>query len=206
MPKFIPDLAKMTDAQTLAAISVPPLIAFLAMLPATMVIRTEGVQRLGLGLNRLPSAIWQGALAVLVVVPLMLVAGALNEWAWQHLHLAPHPKAHEMLQMIHNNHAHRLLQFGIVVSAVVVAPLAEEMFFRGGIQTILRYSTNLPWIAVIITSFFFAMMHQGWTRGPIFFLGVCLGYIYERTGNLWTCIILHSLFNCSAIFLFWKFH
>jgi membrane protease YdiL (CAAX protease family) len=206
MPRFIPDPTKVTDGQLLFASTLPPLCAFLAMLPATLIIRVDGVQKLGLSLNRIPQAIWQGVLAILIVFPLMLVASAINEWAWTHLQMLPHPEAHEMLQMIQRNHVNRLLQLGIVISAVVVAPLAEEMFFRGGIQTILRYATNLPWIAVLITSLFFALMHEGWTRGPIFFLGICLGYIYERTGNLWTCIILHSLFNCSAIFLFWKFH
>jgi membrane protease YdiL (CAAX protease family) len=37
---------------------------------------------------------------------------------------------------------------------------------------------------------------------PIFFLAICLGYAYERTGSLWTSIVMHSLFNATSTYLF----
>ena len=39
---------------------------------------------------------------------------------------------------------------------------------------------------------------------PIFLLALCLGYAYERTGNLWTTITMHALFNttCTLLFIF----
>jgi membrane protease YdiL (CAAX protease family) len=51
------------------------------------------------------------------------------------------------------------------------------------------------WLAIFIASAIFTSVHPMWMWPPIFFLALCLGYAYERTGNLWTTIVMHSLFN-----------
>ena len=51
------------------------------------------------------------------------------------------------------------------------------------------------WVAIFIASAIFTSVHPRWMWPPIFFLAICLGYAYERTGNLWTTIVMHSLFN-----------
>jgi membrane protease YdiL (CAAX protease family) len=58
------------------------------------------------------------------------------------------------------------------------------------------------WGGILCAALCFAMVHAWWMRPPIFFLAVALGYLYERTGNLWACITVHALFNCSSIFLY----
>src|SRR5204863_1206493 len=83
----------------------------------------------------------------------------------------------------------------LILGAVAVAPLAEELLFRGHIQTLLRGATRRPWLAVIITSIIFAGIHPTWTIPPIFVLSLALGYAYERTGNLWLNIFMHAMFN-----------
>jgi membrane protease YdiL (CAAX protease family) len=61
------------------------------------------------------------------------------------------------------------------------------------------------WIAVIITSAVFALVHPLWTAPLIFLLALCLGYAYERTGSLWVPITMHAMFNISSTFLFLNF-
>jgi membrane protease YdiL (CAAX protease family) len=51
------------------------------------------------------------------------------------------------------------------------------------------------WLAIFIASVIFTSVHPMWMWPPIFFLALCLGYAYERTGNLWTTIVMHGLFN-----------
>jgi membrane protease YdiL (CAAX protease family) len=51
------------------------------------------------------------------------------------------------------------------------------------------------WLAIVITSLLFAMMHERWMQPAIFILSLGLGYTYERTGNLWSSIAVHLLFN-----------
>jgi len=58
------------------------------------------------------------------------------------------------------------------------------------------------WLAVIITSVVFAIIHPLWTAPMIFLLSLCLGYAYERTGSLWVPIIMHAMFNTSSTVMF----
>jgi membrane protease YdiL (CAAX protease family) len=58
------------------------------------------------------------------------------------------------------------------------------------------------WTAIILTSAMFTSVHPRWMWPPIFFLAICLGYAYERTGSLWTSIVMHSLFNATSTYLF----
>jgi membrane protease YdiL (CAAX protease family) len=39
---------------------------------------------------------------------------------------------------------------------------------------------------------------------PLFVLAIGLGYLYERTGNLWATICAHSLFNAVQLLLFFQ--
>jgi membrane protease YdiL (CAAX protease family) len=83
------------------------------------------------------------------------------------------------------------------------------MLFRGHIQTILVRAfrggggSTGRWTAVIVTSVIFALVHPLWMSPLIFLLALCLGYAYERTGNLWVAIFIHAMFNSieTAIFL-----
>ena len=71
----------------------------------------------------------------------------------------------------------------------------------------LEYDASRPrwvqaWLAILITSALFAIVHPLWTAPIIFFLSVALGYVYERTGNLWVPIGLHALFNATSTALY----
>jgi len=59
------------------------------------------------------------------------------------------------------------------------------------------------WLAILLASALFALVHPAWMRPTIFFLAICLGYAYERTGNLWTNVVMHAIFNAvnTALFL-----
>lgn len=54
------------------------------------------------------------------------------------------------------------------------------------------------WAAIIVTSALFACVHPRWTWPPIFVLSLCLGYAYERTGNLWVPVVIHAAFNSTS--------
>lgn len=58
------------------------------------------------------------------------------------------------------------------------------------------------WIAIVITSLIFALMHlgQGLAPIPLFGLSILLGYLYQRTGSLLPCIGLHMLNNGYSVF------
>ena len=55
------------------------------------------------------------------------------------------------------------------------------------------------------TSIIFAAIHPAWMAPLILLLALCLGYAYERTGNLWVCIVIHAAFNMFQTVAFLNF-
>ena len=76
----------------------------------------------------------------------------------------------------------------------VVPGFCEELLFRGAILT-----NCLPFgrtNAIVISSLLFAMMHENPTQILYTFVaGVLLGLVYEKTGSIWNCIVLHIMNN-----------
>jgi membrane protease YdiL (CAAX protease family) len=92
-----------------------------------------------------------------------------------------------------------LIAVGVLVT--VVAPIAEEFFFRGYFFTALRNWRGI-WPAAILTGLVFGGIHAG--SAPVGYLvplaafGVALCLLYVRTGSLYPCIALHALNNSLA--------
>jgi len=87
----------------------------------------------------------------------------------------------------------------IAVGAVVLAPIKEELFFRGFIFGLLRGRVG-EWWAVLLTSAAFALFHiQVEVLFPIFLVGLLLNVIYLRTGRLIHAILFHMLFNGGTL-------
>lgn len=87
------------------------------------------------------------------------------------------------------------------LAAIVMAPLAEEIFFRGLLQSMLRRYLRSPWLAILLTSAIFAVAHRQNIQDlpSLFALSVMLGYAYERSGRLFTPILIHAMFNALFI-------
>jgi len=100
-----------------------------------------------------------------------------------------------MIRIIESLHS----PFWLVFTAVIVAPLVEESFFRGLLFAGFRqtYSWNR---AALLSSLFFAVAHVELAAIiPIFILGYIFSYLYQRTGSIWPGIILHFLVNAFGM-------
>jgi membrane protease YdiL (CAAX protease family) len=90
-----------------------------------------------------------------------------------------------------------LLVVGALV-VIVVAPVCEEVFFRGILFTVLRQRMAL-WAAALIDGVLFGFVHGSLVIVPILAaLGVVFCYVYERTGSIFPTIGLHALNNTIA--------
>lgn len=96
-----------------------------------------------------------------------------------------------------------------IASAVIVAPLAEEFVYRGLLQQGLKAIGLSTRIAIVITSFLFAMMHwPALTDGSrlvgiivLFILAVGWGMLYERTGRIAAPVLAHAIFNATNVLI-----
>jgi membrane protease YdiL (CAAX protease family) len=91
---------------------------------------------------------------------------------------------------------------GLAIFAVVVAPIVEELFFRGFVFNAMRSKLPVGWAAVVTGTMFGVVHAFGSPVGflvPLALLGTVLCLVYWKTGSLLPCIALHSLNNCIAL-------
>jgi len=86
------------------------------------------------------------------------------------------------------------------ICLVVLAPLCEEIIFRGWLYGKLRFRMPaLP--AILIVSVLFGIMHGQWNVGVTVFamsLGMCV--LREFTGTIWAGVLLHMIKNGIAFY------
>jgi membrane protease YdiL (CAAX protease family) len=84
-------------------------------------------------------------------------------------------------------------------SAAILAPVAEEIFFRGFLYGGLRARIG-PIGAMMVSTVFFSALHFSLDAFvPILVLGLCLAWLYERTGSLYPGMLLHAMNNAVAV-------
>lgn len=87
----------------------------------------------------------------------------------------------------------------LAVSAVIIAPLVEEIVFRGFIYAVIKRHTDGIY-AALCSSLLFAIVHlHVGTLIPLALLAIFFCYIYERTGSLLVPMVLHGLFNGTSL-------
>ena len=98
--------------------------------------------------------------------------------------------------------------FGFALALVItalIAPVAEELFFRGFLYPAFRRRLGIKW-AVFLSAFIFALFHPSvWLFLPIVLIGIILAILFERLGSLGPPIILHSLNNLLSLVLLYYF-
>lgn len=88
---------------------------------------------------------------------------------------------------------------GTFVKVSVVAPIVEELIFRGLILQGFRKNYN-AFVAVFISALLFALFHLNpWQFPATFIIGLILGWIVIRTNNIGLAIIGHSINNTLVL-------
>ena len=100
-----------------------------------------------------------------------------------------------------------VLRAVVILFAVVVAPVTEELVFRRGLFRYLR--GRVPrWLAYTAPTLLFGALHVDWgtlhglaALAPLIALGLVFSAAYERTGRVGTTIVAHALFNLNTVLL-----
>lgn len=137
------------------------------------------VVRAGLGWGVLA---WVGSAAVSVVVVLVL----------EELGIGADPQAAEQALMV-------IDPWLAVLAIVIVAPIAEELFFRGVVFNAWLREGGARF-AYLGSAALFAVIHLSLAAAvPIFLLGLALAWIYRRTGSLLAPIAMHTVVNGISV-------
>ena len=156
---------------------------------------------LGLQWGTLHRDLASACVSFLAIMPLFMAMVQLTLWAGESVQGPTYQmEQHKELQLLQDC-PHWSLRVSILIVAVAVAPLVEELLFRGLLQSTIRSFVDRPWVAIGLTSVLFAMVHQNAEHWPaLFVLGAGMGHAYERSGSLWQPILIHALFNGTTVF------
>jgi abortive infection protein len=90
-----------------------------------------------------------------------------------------------------------------ILSAIIVAPIVEEMFYRHVLLRLFLRTYRSPLLAILYSAILFAMLHSQILIKPILIVpyltsGIVLGYLYYKSNSVWFCILMHSLANAAG--------
>ena len=106
------------------------------------------------------------------------------------------PKYQQVSQMIYSGSI-----FIEIASAVIAAPVLEELFFRGMIYKRLRDIVNVK-AAIVISALFFGAFHGNLVQLVYaFIIGLMLAYVYEKFKTIWVPIVFHMGANLISILI-----
>jgi membrane protease YdiL (CAAX protease family) len=151
----------------------------------------------GLEWGQIRGGVLWGLLGITVALPIVWWSLQATLAFWEFLQYE-HPTKHSLLLEMDRS-TEWWVHAMIIAAAVVVAPVFEELLFRGLLQTSLRKISASPLLAIGLASLVFAVIHPHWQAPPIFVLSVMVGAVYEVSRNLWAAIVMHAAFNAFAI-------
>jgi len=180
-------------------------VAHLATVPLCLLIAGKqfrrGLRGFGLGRRRVTISVAWAAGGFLASWPLcaalLVVATRLIEW------LAPtYPlETHGAIQALHQPDLAAACVVWIYLVAAALTPLAEEIFFRGLLQTGLVSLLRSRWGGVLLAGVIFGCVHHAQLQAvlPLTAFGICLGYVYEKSGSLTAVVLMHAMFNARTL-------
>jgi membrane protease YdiL (CAAX protease family) len=82
---------------------------------------------------------------------------------------------------------------------VLIAPLAEEIVFRGVLVPALSWHRN-AWFGIVVSGALFSAVHlNGYSFLPLMLVGVTLGWLFVQSRSLWTAVVAHGAFNAIGL-------
>ena len=116
------------------------------------------------------------------------------QWIYEQLNIRLSMEMEEMFKSIMGN------RWGYLALGIL-APLAEEMVFRGAIlRTLLNYfNGRMYWVPIIVSALLFGLVHGNMAQLlNAFLIGILLGWMYYRTESIVPGIVLHWVNNTVA--------
>ena len=148
----------------------------------------------GLSVDQLDRQLRDGALGFLAsVIPVALVLVATSA-------LRTPENQHPYLRLLQEDRNAGMVAAWLLLSAVVVAPIKEELIFRVMLQDgLARRIGSTP--AIGVTAILFCLVHGFPDLLALLPLALILGYVYDRRQSVISVVVIHALFNLTNIAL-----
>lgn len=151
-------------------------------------------------------------ISIVILLLSLPMVGVLADWN-QHIHFGSldqslrqwNQKLQEMTTAMLKMPNWGSLLYNLALIAVIPA-IAEEMFFRGVLQSLFIRVSKKAWVGILLASIVFSLLHAEMLGFfPRVLLGVILGLIYYISGNLWYSILAHFINNGFQVVLLFLF-
>jgi hypothetical protein len=154
----------------------------------------------GLGKVNVLRAMAMGFCLAVLATPLTIAARALTVWATRSQE-APQALVRKFQSAVGGD---ELQLIGLIaLSACVIAPICEELLFRGTFYPLLSRGLGRG-LAAFVSALFFALVHDTYTDIPsLTLLALCFTLAYEATGSLLVPIFMHMAFNSISLLVMW---
>lgn len=145
-----------------------------------------------------PGMVRAGVATFLAALPLMVAVSV----GWRALlHLLGIPAERQALVDLFQQVDQGPLLGALILIAVALAPITEEIVFRAGLFRYVRTRLPRP-LALLAPALLFAALHANLSSfAPLVALAVVFSLAYERTGSIAVPIIAHGLFNLNTVVL-----
>lgn len=151
----------------------------------------------------LPGNLWRGVLAYLMAMPIIFAVGYIYQMIL--IHFGYEPTQQPIMKYLAGDIPAWTRIYGVVL-AILIAPVAEELLFRGLLLPLIARKLGVLG-AVLGVSFIFAAMHLFIPAlVPLFFISIAFSLAYVYTGSLATPIAFHSIFNTVNLAFFIALH
>jgi uncharacterized protein len=140
-------------------------------------------------------------LRTILIAVAMIGAGLTFNWAYS-TYVVPDIAVQEELRKLFAAIPQTAMNNALLFAAVaLIAPLLEELLFRGLLQKSLSHKMPV-WAAIAISALVFGVMHMDfYAMPPLVMMGAIFGLIYHLTGSLRVTILLHMINNAAALTL-----
>jgi len=130
------------------------------------------------------------------IIPLIYIITVLITSFGEKFEIYPsyHPAVYILLAL-----KNKWLMFILILEIIILAPLCEELFFRGFIFKLARNRFGFI-LSSTITSLFFSLLHRSFFGFfVIFLISMAACFLYEKTQNILASFAFHSLHNSLGI-------
>ena len=180
----------------LVLVSSIEILSIASIVPLILFWHTNLVEFFGLRWLRWKNIFWimPAFVFAMMIIGAILVACGWQTWVQDSLGAKPQ----EAVTLVRETSDVELL-VAMAVSAIIIAPIAEELIFRGYLYPVVKRFTD-RWFASIFSGVLFGVIHFNVMALPMLALmGVILAVIYERSGSLWVPIGCHAAFNATSV-------